>query len=132
MFEKKLFSVESIEKETYMHSKHFVGGRGTTKEYPDPLPALATSFGRKLLSSKGKRKSPLKRHSQPKLSKRKKLLDEPVEDMYNSEIGESDNPFSNISVNTDHNFSQTNDTVITTEKPSSPPESFMGPPTIRD
>ena len=67
------FTVNSITKDTYMCSKHFVGGKGPTKENPDPLPALATSFEKRVLSSKRKRKSPMKRYSVQTNPKRKKL-----------------------------------------------------------
>ena len=67
------FTVNSITKDTYMCSKHFVGEKGPTKENPDPLPALATSFEKRVLSSKRKRKSPMKRYSVQTNPKRKKL-----------------------------------------------------------
>ena len=37
------FDVASISRNTYMCSKHFVGGNGPTKDHPDPLPGTATS-----------------------------------------------------------------------------------------
>jgi hypothetical protein len=33
------FKVENITKDSYICSKHFVGGKGPTDEHPDPIPA---------------------------------------------------------------------------------------------
>ena len=97
---RKFFTVENIRKETYICSKHFVGGKGPTKEHPDPLPALATSFERNRLLSKRKRKSPLKRPNIHKPSKRKRLAFDLGEDTENSMDSENDLP--SYSIHTDH------------------------------
>ena len=34
------FNVQKIKRCTYICSKHFIGGKGPTAEYPDPIPAL--------------------------------------------------------------------------------------------
>ena len=33
------FSVDNINRNTYVCSLHFIGGKGPTKEHPDPIPA---------------------------------------------------------------------------------------------
>ena len=67
-------TVESIRKETYICSKHFVGGNGPTDAHPDPLPAVSTNFERHILSSKKKRKAPTARSSPKKKRPRKRLI----------------------------------------------------------
>ena len=125
---RKFFTVENVRKETYICSKHFVGDKGPTKENPDPLPALATNFERNLLLSKRKRKSPLKRYTQPNLSKRKKLMFDPTEDLYNSDSAESENNLPVYSVDTDHCYSQTNNTMVDGEQPMSSSGEFPEQP----
>lgn len=80
---RKFFTVDNVRKETYICSKHFVGGNGPTDSHPDPLPAVSTEFERKLLSSKKKRKPPgtrLSSHQKtivtPHPGKRRKLFDD--------------------------------------------------------
>jgi len=74
---RKYFTVSSIRKDTYICSKHFVGGNGPTEEYPDPLPAVSTEFERRLLSSKRKRKPPNDRCSPiAKKRQRKRLIND--------------------------------------------------------
>lgn len=36
------FTETNVNKWTYMCSKHFVGGNGPTKDFPDPIPATFT------------------------------------------------------------------------------------------
>ncbi|XP_061186814.1 uncharacterized protein LOC133194932 [Saccostrea echinata] len=72
---RKHFTVESIRKETYICSKHFVGGNGPSDSHPDPLPAVSTEFERNLLSAKKKRKPPTSRPS-PKKRPRKCLIND--------------------------------------------------------
>lgn len=65
-----------------MCSKHFVGGNGPSKDNPDPLPASATDFEVRVLSSKRKRKSPAQRSTlEISLSKSRKnfLVDNETE-----------------------------------------------------
>ena len=71
---RQYFTVESIRKETYICSKHFVGGNGPTDAHPDPLPAVSTNFERHILSSKKKRKAPTARSSPKKKRPRKRLI----------------------------------------------------------
>lgn len=114
---RKYFSVENIKKETYICSKHFVGGKGPTPEHPDPLPTLATSFERNSLLSKRKRKSPRKRYVTPKLSKRKKLAFDLDEDTG------SDSDLPQYSVHTDHCYYNQNTQCTTScEQPDSSSE----------
>jgi hypothetical protein len=72
---RKYFTVESIRKDTYICSKHFVGGNGPTDAQPDPLPAVSTDFERNMLSAKKKRKPPTPRPL-PQKRRRKCLTDQ--------------------------------------------------------
>ena len=61
------FTVASITKNTYICTKHFVGGQGPTFEYPDPIPADAGQVEKKLSEQKNCKKkqrpeAPNKRH----------------------------------------------------------------------
>ena len=128
---RKYFTVDNIRKETYICSKHFKGKNGPTKEYPDPLPALATSVERKLWLSKRKRKSPLKRCNQLNRAKRKKLLFDMTDDntdANNSDNDESGNSFHILSVHSDHCYSHKNNTLMETEQPLSSPENLVKAP----
>lgn len=58
---RKYFGVDNVNKDKYMCSKHFVGGNGPSIDHPDPLPASATDYEVRVLSSKRKRKSPAQR-----------------------------------------------------------------------
>lgn len=82
---RQFFTLENIRKETYICSKHFVGEKGPTKDNPDPLPAVSTSFERNILSTKRKRKSPTKRLIPQKVTKRKRLIFQPEVDTVSSE-----------------------------------------------
>ena len=33
------FSIDNVNKDTYICSSHFVGGNGPTEDHPDPIPA---------------------------------------------------------------------------------------------
>lgn len=57
----KYVGVDNVNKDTYMCSKHFVGGNGPSIDHPDPLPSSATDYEVRVLSSKRKRKSPAQR-----------------------------------------------------------------------
>ncbi|XP_013419440.1 uncharacterized protein LOC106180094 [Lingula anatina] len=59
---KDQFNVEKITKSTYICSKHFVGGRGPTEDYPDPIPATA-SAERVRKISRPRRKPPVARQN---------------------------------------------------------------------
>lgn len=80
---RKYFGVENITKDTYICCKHFVGEKGPTTSHPDPLPAAATEFERKRLSSKRKRKAPSERKNETPVTKSRKRLiyEEPEEDL---------------------------------------------------
>jgi hypothetical protein len=54
------FGPEKVTKDTYICSKHFVGGHGPTEDHPEPIPATATSMEIRLLSKKP-RKRPAQR-----------------------------------------------------------------------
>ena len=57
------FTVASVTKNTYICTKHFVGGQGPTFEYPDPIPADAAQVEKKLSAEqKKKQQAPNKRH----------------------------------------------------------------------
>lgn len=72
---RKYFGVDNVNKDTYMCSKHFVGGNGPSIDHPDPLPASATDYEVRVLSSKRKRKSPAQRSTlEISFSKSKKKL----------------------------------------------------------
>lgn len=58
---RKYFGVDNVNKDTYMCSKHFVGGNGPSIDHLDPLPVSATDYKVRVLSSKRKRKSPAQR-----------------------------------------------------------------------
>ena len=38
---RKDFDISTVTKNTYICSRHFVGGKGPTQDHPDPIPALA-------------------------------------------------------------------------------------------
>lgn len=59
------FTVDSVTKDTYICSKHFVGEGGPTSLHPDPVPALASEVEKELFLRNKKRKSPTKRRSSP-------------------------------------------------------------------
>lgn len=107
---RKYFTVENIRKETYMCSKHFVGGKGPTKEHPDPLPALATSYEKKVLSSKRKRKSPVKRPFIKTQQKRKKLQFESSDEDEDASSAAFQSTHEHMphSIPSDHSYSSTN------------------------
>jgi THAP domain len=41
---RQAFTVHRVTKDTYICSKHFVGGAGPTTEHPDPVPAYYCKF----------------------------------------------------------------------------------------
>ena len=55
---RKDFTLEKVKKDTYICSIHFVGGKGATEEYPDPIKATLSENDPKALK---KRKAPIKR-----------------------------------------------------------------------
>ncbi|KAM4716274.1 uncharacterized protein FYW61_018838 [Anableps anableps] len=57
------FTVENVTKDTYMCSLHFVGGKGPTTEFPDPIPATSSSV--KVEKIAHKRKAPTSRNKDP-------------------------------------------------------------------
>ncbi|XP_070533446.1 uncharacterized protein [Ptychodera flava] len=56
---RKGFCIESIKKDTYICSLHFVGKNGPTDKYPDPIPATYT--GEQVQRFSRKRKAPTQR-----------------------------------------------------------------------
>jgi hypothetical protein len=66
--------VDSVTKDTYICTKHFVGEKGPTLSHPDPVPALACSEVEKALFAKrSKRKPPKERKTDSTCDRRKKF-----------------------------------------------------------
>ncbi|XP_077865468.1 uncharacterized protein LOC144352035, partial [Saccoglossus kowalevskii] len=65
------FSVESIKKDTYICSKHFVSENGPSDEHPDPIPA--TYNGEQIQRFSRKRKPPKPRDGVPKSAKQQRM-----------------------------------------------------------
>ena len=55
------FNVENIEEWTYICSKHFVGSKGPTLEYPNPIPANLSKIEYQNWLFKNKKRKPLQR-----------------------------------------------------------------------
>ena len=55
---RKNFGAENITKHTYVCSKHFVGGKGPTLEFPDPIPAVATELEKSIFLKRKARPAP--------------------------------------------------------------------------
>lgn len=66
------FTTDRVKRDTYICSKHFVGGRGPTDSDPDPVPATTTPSDVHKLGKR--RKAPTPRNVSEKHKKKKKML----------------------------------------------------------
>ncbi|KAK6175898.1 hypothetical protein SNE40_014274 [Patella caerulea] len=53
---RKKFDEGKVNKDTYICSIHFVGGKGPTEDHPDPMPATATKYDVEKLEKKPRRR----------------------------------------------------------------------------